>query len=138
MAEFDNRSDQVNRLLFNAAISTDTDTTTASFDNSDFGNGFFLATTVSAYTDGTYVVTLEDSPDDSVWTAIAADKLIGPAAGISLAAATSAANGEISTIGAFSNEKFVRATIASTSTTTGATLQVSVVARGEYPPVAVQ
>lgn len=136
MSIFDNRSDQVVKLVHAAAITTDTTTNSDGVDTADFEGGIMFALTINAYTDGTYVMTLQDSPDDSVWTALDSDKVIGPA--VSLAAATSASGGLASTLGAFSHERYVRASIVSTSTTSGATPSIVSIASGEYLPAAAQ
>lgn len=136
MSIFDNRSDQVVRLVHKAAITTDTTTFSDGVDTADFEGGVMFSLTIPAWTDGTYVMTLQDSPDDSVWTALDSDKVIGPA--VSLGAATSASGGLASTLGAFSHERHVRAAIVSTITTSGATLNIVSIASGEYLPAAAQ
>lgn len=128
----DNRSDQQVSLLFNAVIATDTDTNTFSIDTADFDYGVMLGLSATAYTDGTYVLSLEDSPDNSVWTAVASNKTHGSPTVTELTDAT--AGDIISTIGVFSTEQFIRGVITSTSTSTGATLNVVAILKGEYNP----
>lgn len=130
----DNRSDQVVNLLHNATIATDTDTNSTSIDTADFDFGVFFTVAATAYTDGTYAISLEDSPDNSVFTAVSSDKLIGSIT--ALAAATSASGGDMGRLGCFSTEQFVRVVITSTSTTSGADILVASVMAGEYNPQA--
>ncbi len=130
----DNKSDQRVSLLFNAAISTDTATNTFSVDTADFDCGVMLGLASTVYVDGTYVLSLEDSPDNSVWTAVAADKVNGS---VSVAVITDATAGDvIETLGMFSTERYIRGVITSTATTTGATLNVMAIMKGEYNPQA--
>ncbi len=133
MAIQDIRSDLLNTLVDVNAISTDTTTTTNSFDTSHYDPGFYFAFEVQAYTDGTYSVSLEESDDDSVFAAIPAAATLGTSP-VSLTAVT-ADGGTLNTIGAFSNKQYVRASIVSTSTTSGATIRTLAVAKGELLPV---
>lgn len=132
MATKDNKSQQKVNLLHNAVIATDTATNTSSIDTADYDMGVMLSMSVTAFTDGTYVLSLEDSPDNSAWTAVASEKLIGDAP--SVAALTSASAGLIATLGAISTNQYVRGVITSTGTTNGATVNVQSIMKGEYNP----
>lgn len=132
MAISDNKSEQKVNLLHNAVIATNTTTNTASINTADFDMGVMLSMSVTAFTDGTYVLALEDSPDNSVFTAVASIKLIGTAPTVS--AVTSSSAGLISTLGAISTEKWIRGVITSTDTTSGATVNVQSILMGEFNP----
>ena len=132
MAISDNKSEQKVNLLHNAVIATDTTTNTSSINTADFDMGVMLSMSVTAFTDGTYVLSLEDSPDNSTFTAVASIKLIGTAPTVS--ALTSASAGLIATLGVISTEKWIRGVITSTGTTSGATVNVQSILMGEYNP----
>lgn len=75
-----------------------------------------------AYTDGTYTPQIEESSDNSTWSAVADADLIGTEA----SAAITAAN-EVFDIGYVGNERYVRLAVVSTSVTTGATIGATAV-----------
>ena len=122
-------------VVFTTTISSDTDTFTPSVDMARFDPGYVFTIASYDYTDGTYVLTLQDSPDDSVWTDIPAEKLIDPAGAgsLTISAATVAAD-LLGRIGAFSTNQFVRAKIVSTSTSTGAVITINAIKSPEQTP----
>lgn len=137
MATRDNRSNQLVKLVHNAVIATDTTTDATVVDTADFDRGITFALAVLAFTDGVYTLQFEDSPDNSVFTAVSADKLIGP--GASLSAITDASvPDDMATVGLFSTDRYVKAQIVSTGTTSGATIAVTAILSGEELPVAAQ
>lgn len=120
------------------AISSDTTTVTNGFDNTHYEMGFFFTFEVSAFTDGSYSITLEESNDDGAgdaYAAIPAAALLGPSP-VVLDTAVTADGASISRLGAFSNKAFIRASIVSTGTTSGATIRTHAVAKGENLPEA--
>jgi len=111
--------DQKNRTTFSrafntAAITTNTTTNGTGIDVSDKSSLTFVFT-LAGFTDGTYTPNIQESNDDSTYTDIAAANLIGTEA-----AAALTTNG-ISSIGCHTFQKYVRAQIISSGTTTGAT-----------------
>ena len=122
-------------VVFATAIASDTDTFTPSVDMAHFDSGYLFTAAAYDYTDGTYVLTLQDSPDDSVWTDVPAEKLDDPAGAgsLTLSAATVAAD-LLGRIGAFSTDRYLRAKIVSTVTTTGATVIVNAIKKPEETP----
>jgi hypothetical protein len=108
------------------AISSDTTTAGNIIDSSGFESVTFIQAT-GAYTDGTYTLLIEDGDDAGLSdaTAVADDFLIGTEAATALSAANSS-----SMIGYNGKKRYVRASIVSTSTTSGATAGCIVV-RGD-------
>lgn len=121
--------------VFNAAISTDTATTGSIIDTADFECGLAFFVGATAYTDGEYVLSLQEGLDSGLSdaAAVSADKLIGTAPTVDEALASNA--GVYLKLGAHSTLRYVRPVLTSTSTTTGATLQVLAVEEGEFQPV---
>lgn len=76
-------------------------------------------------TDGTHTPSLEDSPDDSAWTAVAAGDLIG-----SFTAIAAANDDEIQEVGYKGSQRYLRAVVVTTGATTGALVAAAIV-RGD-------
>lgn len=126
-------------LAFEAAVSTDTTTTTAIFDtkDADMGVTFFIAAT--AYTDGTYKLTFTEGDDSGLsdGTTVGSEKIVvvsGTDAVNDGVTAVTADGGLYLKAGVHSTKRYVRANIVSTGTTTGATLNVSCMLNGEVLP----
>lgn len=121
-------------LAMDETITTDTTTNGSIIDTADYECGFSLFVVVSALTDGDYQLNLQegDESDLSDAVSIAADKLIGTEPSVD---AATAAGAVLEKVGVFSNKRYVRPQIVSTSTTSGATLQLIVVQHGEYLPI---
>lgn len=111
----------IKKNLFPAtAIASSTTTKGNAFNVHAHAEGGYLVSTVSSRTDGTYTVTLEHSRDGVNWTAVLDDE------NATFATAAQTADGTaykqlISTAVLF---PWVRASIVSTSVTTGATVAV--------------
>ena len=136
MAVKDIRSNVKQNLAFEPqVISTDTTTTGAILDTADFELGLMFAVNASAYTDGTYTLLIEESDDSGMSGAVAVtgDKLIGTLPALAAAVAEGDA---LETVGVISNLRFVRASIVSASTATGATIFVVSTQVAETMPVA--
>lgn len=134
----DNRSNFEPILIQTDIITTDTTTDGSSFDTSDFENGVTFVFLATAYTDGTYTPVLEESATGAFAgeeNVIADANLIGTEAGAVISAAITEGT-VLSSIGLFSTKKFVRPTIISTSTSTGATISTIIVAAPELVPSA--
>ena len=134
MAVQDIASDLQETVALTAVISSDTTTTGAVIDTADFELGLMFSLGVDAFTDGTYTLLLEEdaligfaSP-----TVISGDKLIGT---LPAASAASAQGSILGKVGVISNERFVRASIVSTGTTSGATVNVIATEKAETMPV---
>tara|TARA_R110000772_G_C13310322_1_gene440410 strand:- start:16524 stop:16949 length:426 start_codon:yes stop_codon:yes gene_type:complete len=140
MAVNDIRSNLSVRLaLASVAISTNTTTTGSAIDTSGHELGLMFAVDVSAYTDGTYTLSIETA-DDSGFSVNLEEIVTGDANflegadGVALTAVT-AVGAKCLTVGAFGNRKFARIKIVSTAVTTGATVSARVVQAAEYSPV---
>lgn len=119
-----------------SAISTNTTTNFGSIDTADYENGFTFNPIVVNFTDGTYVFTLEESDDDSVFTAVDITCLIldsGNSTGTITITANSSA-GSQETIGAFGTKRYLRVSAVSTGVTSGANTQVLTILGPEVVP----
>jgi len=121
MATNDIRSDLLPRLAFNANISTDTTTAGAIIDTADVDGGVSYELLAQAWTDGTYTPLLEESDDSGMSgaTAVPDENLIGTEAGAAVSALT-AAGAVLTSFGAFGTKRYLRLSIVSTGTSTGA------------------
>lgn len=119
-------------LTFEAAISTDTTTTTGAIIDTadqDLGVSFFIGAT--AYTDGTYKLVIIEGDDSGLsdGTTVGAEKLVevpGLKAVTDGVTALTADGAKYFKVGVHSTKRFLRANIVSTGTSTGA--QISVLA----------
>jgi hypothetical protein len=117
-------------------ISTDTTTDGVSIDTADFDGGIMFLFDCTAYTDGTYTPVLEQSTTGAFAgeeTAIADANLQGTEAGAAISAATVEA-AVLPSIGIVGTDRYVRCTITSASTSTGATISVIAVMAPELTP----
>jgi len=117
-------------------ISTNTTTDGASIDTKDFDLGLMFLFVATAYTDGTYTPVIEESATGAFAgeeNVVADVNLVGTEAGAALSAAT-AENGVIASIGVVGTKRYVRTTIVSASTSTGATISTIAVAAPEIVP----
>jgi hypothetical protein len=101
-------------------------------DTANYDDGVMLVCIVYGYVDGDYAITLQDSPDNSVFTDVPADKLIGSNPTLS---AETAEGAVASKIGAFSTDRWLRVSITSTSVSTGASIKVYAVKNAENRPI---
>lgn len=132
----DIRSNFEPKLVQTDIISTDTTTDGSSIDTSDFDGGITFVLLATAYTDGTYTPLIEESTTGSFAgeeTAVADDNLIGTEAGAAISAAVTEGT-VLNSIGIVGTAKFVRMTIVSTSTSTGATISTIIQAAPEVIP----
>lgn len=140
MAVQDIRSRLAVRLaLATVAISTDTTTTGSAIDTSAHELGLMFAVDVSAYTDGTYTLSIETADDSGFSVNLEEinsgdDNFLEGADGDALTAVTAVGDKSL-TIGAFGNRKYARIKIVSTATTSGATLSARVIQSAENCPV---
>lgn len=127
--------------LVNGAKITAT-TNGAAIDLSSFNNGanrlMFIVMAGSSITDGTYTFSLQDSPDNSTWTNVAAPYIQGP----SVASFTSATTaGTVTKLGYLGNangaSRYVRLVVTVTGATTGGYLTALAILEGMgYLPAA--
>lgn len=135
MAIFDLTSNLEVEVILRQFISSNETNFSSSIDVSDFDGGFYLTSTAFEYVDGTFVVTLQDSPDDSVWTDIDAEKLIDPSGLGSFTLNSITSSGDLlQRIGAFSVDKFVRTKVVSTGVTIGAVVMIIATKMPEQVP----
>jgi len=135
MAVKDIKSNLLQLVGLNANITTDTTTNGAIIDTADFELGLMFALFASVVTDGDYQLVLEQSEDATMSTGvtdISGDQLIGTLPTIDAVAAGGAA---VPTVGVISNDRYVRATIDSTNTGTGAFIYVLATEKGENLPI---
>lgn len=130
----DIRSDLKQTLVQKATISTDTTTVGSIIDTADFNLGLMLAVIASAYADGTYTLLIEESDDSGMSGAVAVtgDNLIGS---LPVLSAVTAAGAVLETVGVFGTLRYIRVSLVSASTTTGATVLVVATEKGEHAPV---
>ena len=117
-------------------ISTDTTTDGAIVDTADFDQGVVFLFLATAYTDGTYTPLLEESATGAFAgeeTAIADKNMQGTEAGAALSAAD-AELGVLGSIGITGTLRYIRSTIVSASTSTGATITTIAVMAPELVP----
>ncbi len=128
-----NNLTQFNAL--SAVIASDTTTAGAIFDTADYELGFMVGLFAAAYTDGTYTVLIEESDDSGMSGAVtvSSDKIIGTQADLTVTA-VAATGDRIPTVGVFSNLRYVRVSVVSVSTTTGATIILPVTEAAELVP----
>jgi hypothetical protein len=114
-------------------ITTDTTTVGATFDTADYELGFSVFLIAPAWTDGTYTLLLEESDDAGMAGAVTVPdvKLIGTFPAVAAATVDGIALGKV---GVFSNLRYIRVSIVSTGTSSGATIATTVIKHGEYLP----
>jgi len=137
MSVRDIRSNLEGQLAFNATVATDTTTAGTIIDTADYDGGVKFDLIATAYTDGTYTPLLEESDDSGMSgaTAVPDAKIIGTEAGAAISAAT-ATTDVLNSIGVFANKRYIRLSIVSTGTTTGATIVSVAQKQPEVTPVA--
>lgn len=122
------------RLALEAEITTDTTTVGAIFDSADYDNGLYFALGVTTYTDGTYTLKIEDG--DNVALSDAADVataqlVYGTLPALSAVVADGAA---FPREGVHSTKRYIRASVVSTATTSGAFVIVLCIKDAENMP----
>jgi len=124
------------QVIHVAHLAIDSNTTTYSplVDVAHFDGGVMFYALAPEWNDGTYVYSLQDSPDDIVWTDIPADKLIGPYGSVSISAQTLPGDNP-GRIGAFSANRYMRVKVVSTAVTEGNPIEVAAVLRSENRPI---
>jgi len=115
MATQDLSSKLTPAVAFNlATVNTDTTTNGVSVDTQGY-ESIMLVYGVGALTDGDYTPLVQESSDNSNWSNVADADLIGAEADKALSV-----DNTVSKIGYKGNERYVRASVVSANTTTGA------------------
>ena len=128
----DNNSSNVLTSSDGATVATDTTTTfITSIDTKDLDNGISFGLLVTAYTDGDYALVIQDSADNSVFADVDSSMVIGTPVSVDAAYTEGDA---IPKIGVFGTRRYLRATVVSTNTSTGATMQVVTQQSNEVVP----
>jgi len=117
-----------------SVISTDTTTAGPIFDTSGHELGFSAFIEAVAWTDGTYTMLIQEGDDSALSDAVTLPtaKLIGSLPAVSALTADGAICGSV---GIHSNLRYVRVSVVSTSTDTGATIATGVIKHGENLPL---
>lgn len=124
----DIRSKLVPILLFNAAITTDTNTDSSQLDTADYDGGVKINAFSSAWTDGTYTLQIHTSDTTGFTpgasTLLSTSNLIPASGSIVLTAALAAAS-TIDSLGFISAKRYMKVRIVSTLTSSGATIIIT-------------
>lgn len=121
-------NDYLADVQMQSPIVTDTESFSSPLDTNEFDGGFMFTAAAYVYTDGTYVITLQDSPDNSVWSDVPDEKLNDPGGNGSMTLNIINVEGDtLQRLGAFSTERFIRAKVISTSTSSGATITINTI-----------
>jgi hypothetical protein len=136
MAVKDLRSGLQSNLVMAQNITSDTTTNGTILDTRNFDLGIVFTIYASAYTDGTYDITIEEDDDVTMATAVAvsSDQLIGQLSDMQVTAVATEGD-KLGTIGVFGNKRYLRLNVVSTSVTTGADIQVVAMQKAELKPV---
>jgi len=86
--------------------------------------GALMEFTQGLSTDGSVACSMEDSPDNSAWTAVAAADCIN---GVALATLATTEDSTVETLGYIGKQKWIRAVTIQSGATTGATFGANVI-----------
>ncbi|MBZ9975486.1 hypothetical protein [Mesorhizobium sp. BR-1-1-10] len=132
--QFDTANSLTPKVALNtAAISSSTTTNGVILDTQGYG-GLTFVLNVGARTDGTFTLAVTHGDDSGLSDGVtpAADDLVGTAAGTAVSAAQT-----MKKLGYVGNKRYVRASVVSTSVTSGATVGVTaILGRPEIGPAA--
>lgn len=117
-------------------IGSDTTTAGAIIDTADFDMGVFFSMLTTAYTDGTFTLKIEHGDDSGLSDAADVDSAMLVYGSLPANSAGASEGDVMAKEGVHSTKRYLRASIVSTSVTTGATVQVIAVMGGEVLPVA--
>jgi hypothetical protein len=101
-------------------------------DTAQYNNGVMFACIAYSYTDGDFAITMQHSPDNSVFTDVPAEKLNGSIPVINSETAEAA---EAYKIGAFSTDRWIRFSVTSTSVTTGGSIKIYAIKKAQNRPI---
>jgi hypothetical protein len=111
-----------------AAYTSDADG--AGVDLQGYDGGALVVLVVGDWTDGTHTVALEESDDDSTYTAVAASDLDGSFSALDAAGDDSS----VQMVAYIGSKRYVRASVTVTGATTGAVYGAAVLRGGKYLP----
>ena len=120
--------------LESQVIGSSTTTTGAIIDTADFDMGLYFAINCKSYTDGTYTLKIEDGDDSGLSDAAVLDVTQLVYGSLPAISAALAEGDVMEKEGVHSTKRYVRASLVSTSVTTGATLTIVAVAGVEVCP----
>lgn len=115
-------------------IGSDTTTTGAIFDTADYDMGITFAMLCKSYTDGTFTLKIEHGDDSGLSDAADVDAAMLVYGSLPALTAAMTEGDAMPREGIHSTKRYVRASIVSTSVTTGATLQVIIIKGPELLP----
>lgn len=115
-------------------IATDTTTAGAIIDTANYDMGITFALLTTAYTDGTYTLKIEHGDDSGLSDAADVDSAMLVYGTLPADSAGSTEGDAMAREGVHSTKRYIRASIVSTSTTTGATVQVIAIVGPEVLP----
>ena len=136
MPQLDIRSDLLSNVTLTHAVIANGATAGSIIDTFNFDLGLMFEFVTTAYTDGTYVFSIEEGDDPALSGSnlVTAAQIIGNLGDVDPSVA--AVNGDkVPTIGIFSTKRYVRVTVTATGVTTGATVLVLVVQKSADMPV---
>ena len=120
--------------LESQVIGSNTTTEGAIIDTADFDMGLYFAINCKSYTDGTFTLKLEDGDDSGLSDAAVLDVTQLVFGTLPAITAAIVEGGVLEKEGVHSTKRYVRASLVSTSVTTGATLTIVAVAGVEVGP----
>ena len=135
----DNLANQRTLLVFNAEITSDTTTvSTAIIDTADYDMGIFFSCGIVDFTDGEYELVIQESDDPAMsgQNLVAAANLLPTikAGVLPTLDALNVLGAQLSEFGIVGTKRFVRLSVISTGTTSGARVIATAIQKGEYNP----
>lgn len=135
MSIFDVTSQLNVTFLDKLVIVTATTTFTNSFNSNEFDPGIMLSVYITGSLKmGDFVVTLQQSSDDSNWSDVPENKLINRFSDLPLELILQEPGSSIPTLGTFSNDDFLRYKIVSTGGTVNATVLTVATGKRNFRP----
>jgi hypothetical protein len=125
---------EVRLAVEHQAISSDTTTAGAIFDTADYDGGIYFALLVDTYTDGTYTLKIEHGDNSALSDAADVDSAMLVYGTLPALSAALAEGDMMPREGIHSTKRYVRASIVSTSVTTGASAAVMIIKDAEFAP----
>jgi hypothetical protein len=122
--------------LVPVAIGSNTTTTGTIIDTADFDLGVYFVPFITAWTDGTFTLKIEDGDNSGLSDAavVSSDQLVYKS--LPALAAADVVGSTLSKEGVHSTKRYVRASIVSTGVTTGATVGIIAINGAELCPTA--
>ncbi len=122
-------------IVYSQPVVTDGDTTSLEFDTIDFESGLYWSVFVTAYSDGDYLMSAQESDvggfDQSDWDDVPTEAYCNEQPIVN---SVTGALDPIPILGVFSTKRYVRLKITASNVTSGATLAGLVTAKADYRP----